>query len=323
MKRRFKIKTSKRKYFRILISILFLGVAFQVIFNFSKKIQLTATNEEFLEGLMYNSNHYLKYERDNSVFTNILNQILNIDFSNPLSLLNKTLVHKGTLEEETIFMVKINEAYLEDPNENKVDSPRIYIYNSHQSEEYSKDNYEKYGINPGVMMATYLLKEKLNSMNIPTIAEEGNITEFMRINNYTHAYSYVASRYFIESVIKENDFDLIIDLHRDSNKKESSTVSINGKNYAKVLFVVGIENTNYQKNLEITEKINNLILKKYPSLTRGIYKKEGQGVDGVYNQDLNSNMILLELGGYQNTISEVNNTITIMAEIIQEYLENV
>lgn len=65
-----------------------------------------------------------------------------------------------------------------------------------------------------------------------------------------------------------------------------------------------------------------MISKKYPTLSRGIYKKQGQGVDGVYNQDINSKMILLELGGYQNTMSEVNNTIDLIASIIKEYIDS-
>ena len=307
MKKRFKTKRSKKIF---LIIFLLLFVYFFV--DFFKSVELVSTNEEFLKKLMYNSNHYLKYEKEESMFTKVINKILNVDFSHPETLLNKNVNYKEE-QEETIFMVNINESYLKDPSKIEITNPRVYVYNSHQSEEYSKENYEQYGIIPGVMMATYLLKEKLNSMNIKTIAEEGNIIEFMRVNNYTHAYSYVASRYFIEPVIEKNNFDLIIDLHRDSNNKQDSTVTINGKNYAKVLFVIGLENENYKQNLKVTEEINNLILKKYPTLTRGIYKKEGPGVDGVYNQDLNPNIILLELGGYQNTISEVNITVIVNA----------
>ena len=49
-------------------------------------------------------------------------------------------------------------------------------------------------------------------------------------------------------------------------------------------------------------------------------RKEGAGVDGVYNQDLNSNVILIEIGGNENNIEEVNNTLDIVASVIGEYL---
>lgn len=44
-------------------------------------------------------------------------------------------------------------------------------------------------------------------------------------------------------------------------------------------------------------------------------------VNGIYNQDLNENMILLECGGYQNKIEEVNNTMILLSDVIKEYLE--
>ena len=71
----------------------------------------------------------------------------------------------------------------------------------------------------------------------------------------------------------------------------------------------------------MAELLNDKIKEKYPTLTRGIIKKEGPGVDGVYNQDLSPNMILLEVGGYEKLVSEVNNTLEIISVIIKEYLE--
>lgn len=318
MKKKFKTRKRKR-YLWFLFLCLFIYMIGMVGIKELRRMKLTTTNEEFLRNLMYNSNHYLNYEKSDGFLTRIVNSILQVDFSSPISLVTKDFIYD---DEEVDFVVNTNNLYLQDPDKTPIVSPKVYIYNSHQAEEYSKENYEEYGITPGVMMASYLLKEKLNKLAIPTIAEEGNMIDFMRVNNYTHGYSYVASRYFIEPVIRENNFDLIIDLHRDSNTKSGSTVLIDGKSYAKVLFVVGLENKDYEKNLRLAETLNKLIVKKYPTLSRGIYKKEGPGVDGVYNQDLSPKIILLEVGGYQNTVSEVNNTLEIMADIIKEYMES-
>lgn len=320
MKKRFK-KRKKKINSSIFLFLIITLLILKLSLNCVQKTNITNSNKEFINKIMYNSTHYKKSEKNNLFITDAINKLLNVDFSNPLTLLNKMFVDKENNIEENIFMVSINDEKLND-NEKK-DIPRIYVYNSHQAEEYSKEGYTQTDITPGVMLATKLFKEKLDYKNINTITENSDLIEFMRINNYTHAYSYVASRYFIEPVIEKNNFDLIIDLHRDSNNKKNSTVTINGKEYAKILFVVGLENENYEQNLKTAEKLNNMVLKKYPTLTRGIYKKEGPGVDGVYNQDLNPNMILLELGGYQNTVSEVTNTIDIMVEIIEKYLENI
>ena len=304
MKKRF--KTKKRFNFRKYLVIMVIGVIIKFFPNYN--INLFNSDINLINKLLNSSNHYIAYKRDNSVFSNVFDFVLGVEISNPLSIISKKFDYDIEGENDNIVFMANNN------NEVVSNKKHVYIYSSHQTEGYNNGETD-------VFLVSKMLKEKLEKLGISTLVEEGNFTEFMRVNNYTHAYSYVTSRYFIESVIKENNFDLIIDLHRDSNNKQSSTVNIDGKDYAKVLFVVGLENENYQVNLELATKINNLILNKYPGLSRGIYKKEGAGVDGVYNQDLNDKMILLEIGGYQNTKEEVNNTLEIISEIIKQYLE--
>ena len=126
---------------------------------------------------------------------------------------------------------------------------------------------------------------------------------------------------FLENVMKKyNNIDLYIDLHRDAISHDASYININGKDCAKVLFVIGLEYNTYQNNLKIVEQLNNIINNKYPNLSRGIMKKKGYGVNGVYNQDLAPNVILIEIGGHENNIDEVNNTLDLIAEVLREYL---
>ena len=113
-----------------------------------------------------------------------------------------------------------------------------------------------------------------------------------------------------------------IDVHRDSVSYDKSVVSINNKKYAKLLFIVGLENKNYKENLEFTEKINNKINSLYPGLSRGIYKKSGPGVNGVYNQDNNKYTILIEVGGEKNTLDEVMNSTIAFCECFMEVIKN-
>ena len=150
---------------------------------------------------------------------------------------------------------------------------------------------------------------------------EDNLIDYMNINNMNHAKSYIASRIFLEETIKNNkNLKLIIDIHRDSLPKEKSTVIINNKSCAKILFVIGEEYETYKNNLDMTNKINEKIKEKYPELTRGIITKGGIGNNGVYNQDLNDKITLMELGADKNTIEEVNNTIDLIGPIIGEYI---
>ena len=172
-------------------------------------------------------------------------------------------------------------------------------------------------------MASYLLKEKLNKSGIATIVEDTDLTEFLDLNKWNYANSYKASRMFI--LDKINTYDTIkylIDIHRDSAKKEMTSVAINGKNYARILFVVGLEHKNYQKNLDLANNINKMFTEKYPGISRGVYKKEGAGVDGIYNQDITGNSMLIEVGGIDNNIDEVMNTINAINDVLVRYINS-
>ena len=57
----------------------------------------------------------------------------------------------------------------------------------------------------------------------------------------------------------------------------------------------------YEANLAyatmLSEQLNSIV----PGISRGIIKKSGTGVNGVYNQDLATNVLLIEFGGIDNT----------------------
>ena len=42
--------------------------------------------------------------------------------------------------------------------------------------------------------------------------------------------------------------------------------------------------------------------------------------DVIFNQDLSNNAILIELGGVDNDLEEINNTLHILAKILNEYI---
>lgn len=111
-----------------------------------------------------------------------------------------------------------------------------------------------------------------------------------------------------------------IDLHRDSSVYEKTTCQIDNVSYAKVMFLIGLEHDNYEENLKLATKLNNQVKAINPCLSRGIYKKSGPGVDGIYNQDFDKNVMLIELGGQYNTIEEANNTLKILAKILATYI---
>lgn len=205
--------------------------------------------------------------------------------------------------------------------EKKEIKPLIYIYNTHQNEEYSPSNYIEFSINPTVMMNDYILEDVFSKKKIGTVVEEASIENILKENNWKYYNSYKASRLLLEEAKKKYpSLEYFIDVHRDSLTRDKTTIMIGDKSYAKILFIVGLENKNYQGNYEFTEKISNKLNEKYPNISKGIYKKSGVGVNGIYNQDFSSHTILIEIGGYENTTVEVLNSTLAFGECFMEVI---
>lgn len=325
-----KFHTKKKKKRRFLVVKLILLVAltylsFECTTYYILKSKLATSNEEFLQNMLRDSNHYLLYQKsEENMIAKIGKYFMHFDLSNPKSLLGMDT----TVEEEQKVM-----AYQDDTTEAKfiqnptpseeVTGPLVYIYNSHQSENYSMKTLEPYNITPSVMMASYLMKEHFQKNGIETLVEETNLTQYLKDHNLNHAASYQVSREFVTEVLKKYpNLKLIIDLHRDAISHDASTITIGDKNYAKVLFIVGMNNPNYQANLDLATTLSNQINEAYPKLSRGVMQKTGSSVNGLYNQDLNQNMILLELGANENTIDEVQNTVEAITPIFSKYVNS-
>ena len=307
-----KIRLKKKFYFRNMILLFVCIISFIISYN----IKLYSSNEEFIMNLLNDSNYYKKYE-DKNIIKKINNYLYNVNLNEPVTLLENMFNYESTSEYYPEVLETITK-HINDPTNDVIDNPIVYIYNSHQLENYDSSNYEPYNITPNVMMASYLLKEKLNNYNIPTIVEEGNINEFIKINNWDYNYSYIASRYFIEEAKRKYpSIKYFIDIHRDSVTKEYSTAIINDMSYAKVLFVVGLDHDNYKGNLDFANNVNNKLIN---GISKGIIKKSGPNVNGIYNQDISSNALLIEVGGYQNKIDEVYNTIDVLANTLKEVI---
>lgn len=276
---------------------------------------------------------YFYYKIRNMVSSeDYLNYLLKVGFNRQInssdiksSFLNKSNIANiisGLQDDSKNNSEEVNNA--SDDNVKEVansEKPVIYIYSTHDTEGYASSYFNIYNIKPDVKIASYYLQEKLNDLGLKTIVEKRVIKDALTKNGWVYKDSYKASRIYLEDTYKNNNsLKFFIDLHRDSSLKSKTTTTIDGKDYARVMFLVGLEHDNYNANLKVATNINDLIKNKYPNLTRGIYKKSGPGVNGIYNQDFNSNCILIELGGQYNTMLEVSNTIEVLAKILYDYI---
>ncbi len=321
MSKKMNLKNKKKKK-HIIKKILFIMTFLLSLFftiRLLASISIKDQQDEFLTFLLENQNIYLEDKRQGfSYFHKMMMKLLNIDLASPLTFLNRD--YKG-LTSNTV--VKLKKSETNKKIETKKENPTIYIYNTHQTEEYKPTSYLEYSVNPNVLMASYILEEQLSKKGHVVLVEEESVSKLRTTLGLNYAGSYKVTRSMMENAKKNNPtLKYYIDLHRDSLTRDKTTLTVDGKSYAKILFIVGLENSNYQENLDFTNKISDLLNQKVKGLSKGIYKKEGPLVNGVYNQDFSNRVILIELGGNENTIDEVYRSLIVLGEVLDEVIKN-
>ncbi|RUL57064.1 stage II sporulation protein P [Lysinibacillus antri] len=161
---------------------------------------------------------------------------------------------------------------------------------------------------------------KLNGLNAKTL--DVDVMSVMKQKGLTMSSAYKTVRPYISKELQQNSYDLVLDIHRDATKADKSTVSHNNVKYAKVAFVIGAENPNYKQNLSYANPLSQTMNQIIPNISRGIIEKKGAGVDGVYNQDLSKGLLLIEIGGIDNTEDEVYRTVAVLAQAISKTFMN-
>lgn len=161
----------------------------------------------------------------------------------------------------------------------------------------------------------------LNFINTEFLAVD--TMDEMKKNNRDFAEAYDVIRPFLATELQKKGYDLIIDLHRDSATRKKTSLTYNNQSYAKLYFVVGENNPNFNLNKSYAEHLSTHLNELVPGISRGIIGKKGGNVDGNYNQDLAENMVLIELGGIGNTQDEINRTISLLANVISMVLNEI
>jgi stage II sporulation protein P len=202
----------------------------------------------------------------------------------------------------------------------------VYIYYTHTRESYLPmlknvtEPDEAYHAEANITLVGDRLKNELEKRGIGTISDKTDITDILFEKGLSFSDSYEASRPVVSAQLEKNpNLKYLIDIHRDSRPKKETTVTINGKAFARTVFVVGGEHAQYEKNLKVANELHDILEKKYPGLSRGVVTKQGKGMDGKYNQDLSGNAMLIEFGGVGNTLEELNRTAEAFAEVFSAF----
>ena len=201
----------------------------------------------------------------------------------------------------------------------------VFIYNTHTRESFlphlpdvTDPDLAHHG-EVNISKVSDRLAKTLKENGIGTNVDNTDVMNVLSDKGWEYSQSYDASRDIVEEAVAGNkDIQYVFDLHRDSIPRDKTTKEIDGKDYAKILFVIGADFDGYEKNLELATELNARIEEKYPGLSRGVITKEGAGTNGVFNQDLSDNALLIEFGGYDNTFEELYRTADVVGEMFSE-----
>lgn len=195
----------------------------------------------------------------------------------------------------------------------EVSDPVVHLYFTHTGEGYENANVDVTDVGDYIF-------ESLESFGVSTCVDDTDVGEILKSKNEKYYQSYDESRVLVEDVMAtNNDLEYFVDVHRDSAPKENTTMSYDGKDYAKLSFVIGGDNPNYEENMALANDLSDEMNKLVPGICNGVILKKGAGTNGVFNQDLSNKAILIEVGGVDNTSDELRKTSEVFANAFSNY----
>ncbi|MCD7035244.1 stage II sporulation protein P [Metabacillus sp. GX 13764] len=206
-------------------------------------------------------------------------------------------------------------------------NPSVFIYHTHSWEAFvpylqnaSRATAASSDKRVNVIGLGERLTKGMQAKGIGVKHDTTNMTEKMRKEKLNWNKAYTASGEIVDAAAAgQKSLQYYIDIHRDDAKGKDTTKTIKGKKYAKLYFVIGKENPKYQENLSFAKELFTALEKKHPGICRGIYLKTKQNGNGVYNQDVSNKAILVEVGGVDNHLEELNRTVDVFSEVFADY----
>lgn len=202
----------------------------------------------------------------------------------------------------------------------------VFLYSSHNRESFlphlpnETEPDRAYHKEVNITKVSERLANQLEKKKIGTSFDNTDITTILHEKGWTYGKSYEASRPVVQGALKEHDeIKYVFDIHRDSLPYDKTTLETEETSYATFLFVIGAENKHYEKNLKLATELHYLLQEKLPGISRGVITKEGPNSNGVYNQDLVDNALLIEVGGYDNELNEMYRSIDLLADVFSSY----
>lgn len=211
----------------------------------------------------------------------------------------------------------------------KGSQPRILIYHTHTTEAYTQTSKDKY-------IETGSWRTKNEDKNIVAVGEK--LASLLRdkygfavLHDKTNHEPPALKTSYSRSLETMEDYKsrypsltTFIDVHRDAYNVKGENkdfVEINGKRYARMMFVVGTGKgatgtgfdvmPDFEANYALAKAITDKLTAIHPKLMREIRVKTGR-----YNQHITNQCLLVEIGHNANTLEEALNSIELLAQAI-------
>lgn len=195
---------------------------------------------------------------------------------------------------------------------------KVLIYHTHTSEGYTgsdeNNQYRSEDSSANVVRVGEALKEELTAYGIQ-VRQDTSQHDYPSYNG-----AYKSSLNTVETILKNENYDIILDIHRDalaSNAQYRPTAEINGETVAKLMFVVGtnaagLKHDNWMENLKFAIAFQQRANELYPGLFRDLHLSTSR-----YNQHTSPKALIVEVGATGNTMEEACLAMKYFAKVLQ------
>ncbi|WP_117169171.1 stage II sporulation protein P [Paraliobacillus sediminis] len=246
---------------------------------------------------------------------------LPIESSSPLDVVLEE--RDATMDEE----IPKNEQTEEEQNEQTIEGEKVvFVYNTHNRESFLPhldgvdDPNNAFHDEVNITKVSDRLAESLEAKGIGAQVDHTDFMSVLNKNDWEYWQSYEASKPIVEEALAGNkQIEYVFDLHRDSRRKDDTSTTIDGETYANLFFVIGSDYSGNEDNVALATKLHEQLEATYPGLSRGVTEQGGTGRNGIYNQNLADNAILIEVGGVDNTMEELYRSADALADVFSTY----
>lgn len=239
---------------------------------------------------------------------------------NPIAESYNVEINGVKIKNETSF--EINNSILE--TSQNINKENILIFHTHTCESYTPSEqyqYEQTG-NFRTTDLNYSVARVGDELTKYLTGYGFSVTHDKTYHDYpAYSGSYTRSATTVQSLLKNNASDIIIDLHRDAIGSKSDydpSVKIGEGVAAQLMFVMGtngggLQHPNWQSNLKFAIELQEKANEMYPGLFKPIIVRNSR-----YNQHLGSAACIIEVGATGNTLEQCLTSMKYLAKVLEE-----